>query len=48
MIGNFGKMKDLYALKKQADAMKKQMEQIKVSVVEGEFEIIMKGGQRKW
>jgi len=45
MLGNLGKMKDLYALKKQADAMQKQMEQIKVSVVDGDFEIVMKGDQ---
>jgi len=31
---DFGQIKDLYALKKQADTLKKQMENIKVEVNE--------------
>ena len=42
---DFGQMKDLYALKKQADALKKQMENIKVEVNEDDFTMIMKGDQ---
>lgn len=45
MIDKLGKMKDLYALKRQADVMKKEMEKIKVEVHEGLYTIIMKGDQ---
>jgi DNA-binding protein YbaB len=42
---DFGQMKEMYALKKQADALKKQMENIKVEVSEGNFTMTMKGDQ---
>ena len=45
MIDKLGQMKDLYALKKQADAMKKEMEKITVEVYEGDYRIIMRGDQ---
>ncbi len=45
MIDKLGQMKDLYALKKQADAMKKEMEKIQVEVFEGDYRIIMRGDQ---
>lgn len=45
MFDQLGKMKDLYALKKQADQMKKEMEKILVQVFEGNYEISMKGDQ---
>jgi len=45
MLDKFGKMKDLYAMKRQADSMKKEMEQIVVEVFEGEYKIVMKGDQ---
>ena len=45
MFDKLSKMKDLYALKKQADQMKKEMEKILVQVFVGDFEISMKGDQ---
>ncbi len=42
---DFGQLKDLYALKKQADTLKRQMENIKVEVSEGGFTMVMKGDQ---
>jgi len=45
MFEQLGKMKDLYALKKQADQMKKEMEKILVQVFVGNYEISMKGDQ---
>lgn len=45
MMEKFGQMKNLYALKKQADEMKKKMEKIVVTVEEGQYEIVMKGDQ---
>ena len=45
MINKLGKMKDLYALKKQADMMKKEMEGIKISVEGDGYTIVMKGDQ---
>ena len=45
MIDKLGQMKDLYALKKQADALKKEMEKIQVEVYEGDYRIIMLGDQ---
>lgn len=41
----FNQMKNLYALKKQADEMKKKMEQIVVTVEEGQYEIVIRGDQ---
>ncbi|PJA41022.1 hypothetical protein CO178_01040 [candidate division WWE3 bacterium CG_4_9_14_3_um_filter_34_6] len=45
MLNKFGQMKDLYALKKQADEMKKKMEKVVVTVAEGDYEIKMRGDQ---
>ena len=45
MIDKLGQMKDLYALKKQADALKKEMQNIQVEVFEGDYRIIMLGDQ---
>ena len=45
MLEKFNQMKNLYALKKQADEMKKKMEQIIVTVEEGQYEIVIKGDQ---
>ncbi len=45
MVDKLGQMKDMYALKKQADAMKKEMEKITVKVQEGEYTLVMKGDQ---
>ncbi len=42
---NFGEMKEMYALKKQADMMKKEMEKIMTKVYEGSFEITIRGDQ---
>lgn len=39
-------MKNLYALKKQADAMNKKMEQIMVTIEEGPFEIVIRGNNQ--
>lgn len=44
-MNKFTQMKEMYALKRQADAMKKQMEQITVEVQEGDFTIVMRGDQ---
>lgn len=41
----FSQMKNLYALKKQADEMKRKMEQIVVTVEEGQYEIVIRGDQ---
>lgn len=45
MFDKMGQMKDLYALKKQADQLKKDMEKIKVTLMLGKYEITMKGDQ---
>ena len=45
MFDKVSQMKELYALKKQADEMKKQMEKILVTVNEGDYEIVMRGDQ---
>lgn len=45
MFDKVGQMKDLYALKKQADALKKEMERITVTVSSGDYELTMKGDQ---
>jgi DNA-binding protein YbaB len=45
MMEKFSQMKNLYALKKQADEMKKKMEQIVVTVEEGQYEIVIRGDQ---
>ena len=41
----FGQAKKMMGLKRQADAMKKEMQQIKVEVEEGQVKIIMNGAQ---
>lgn len=45
MMEKFNQMKELYALKKQADEMKKKMEQIVTTVQEGQYEIVIRGDQ---
>ncbi len=45
MMEKFNQMKNLYALKKQADEMKKKMEKIVVTVEEGQYEIVIRGDQ---
>lgn len=45
MLGKLDQMKDMYALKKQADMLQKKMEKITVSVSEGDYTIVMKGDQ---
>ncbi len=45
MMEKFNQMKELYALKKQTDEMKKRMEKIMVTVEEGPFEIVIRGDQ---
>lgn len=45
MFDKVGKVKDLYALKKQADQMKKEMEKITVTVSLGDYELTMRGDQ---
>ncbi len=45
MFDKVGQMKDLYALKKQADQLKKEMEKIKVTVVLNDYELTMRGDQ---
>lgn len=42
---NVGKLKDIYAQKKQLDQMKKRMGKVIVSVREGDFEIIVRGDE---
>ena len=46
MIDKLGQMKDLYALKKQADDLKKQMEKITVEVSQGDYKLVMQGDQK--
>jgi len=46
MFDKLSKAKDLYALKRQADEMKKEMEAITVSVYEGSYKIVMRGDQK--
>lgn len=46
MFEQFGKAKELFKLKKQADVMKKQMEQITVEVEERGVKIVMQGDQK--
>lgn len=43
---NAGKIKDLYKLKKQADEMKREMENIVVEVEEKGVKIVMQGDQK--
>ena len=45
MIDKLGQMKDLYALKRKADDMKKQMEKITVEIEESGYKLVMKGDQ---
>lgn len=45
MIDKLGQMKDLYAFKRKADDMKKQMEKITVEVEESGYKLVMKGDQ---
>jgi DNA-binding protein YbaB len=44
-MNKFSQMKNLLALKKQADDMKKQMQSIKVEVEESGYKIVMLGDQ---
>lgn len=45
MFDKLNQMKDLYALKKQADQIKKEMEQISTEVFEGNFKVVIRGDQ---
>lgn len=45
MFDKLGQMKDLYAMKKEADKLKKEMEKIKVRINEKDYEIVMRGDQ---
>jgi len=45
MIEKFNQMKELMELKKQADAMKKEMEKIHTKTFEGEYEALIRGDQ---
>jgi DNA-binding protein YbaB len=45
MMEKFNQMKNAFALKKQMDEMKKKMEQIVVTVEEGQYEIVIRGDQ---
>lgn len=45
MLDKFNQMKEMYAFKKQADALKKQMEAIITTVYHKNFKIIIKGDQ---
>lgn len=45
MMNKISQMKNLYALKKQADEMKKKLEQITVTTEHKDYEIVMKGDQ---
>lgn len=46
MLEKLSQMKNLYALKKQADAMNKKMEQIMVTIEEGQYEIAIRGNNQ--
>lgn len=45
LTDKFGQAKKLMELKRQADAMKKEMQQIKIEVEEGTVKIVMNGAQ---
>lgn len=45
MFDKINQMKDLYAFKKQADALKKQMEAIITTVYHKNFKVVIRGDQ---
>ncbi len=45
LTDKFGQAKKMMDLKRQADALKKEMEQVKIVVEEGRVKIVMNGAQ---
>ncbi len=45
MFDKIGQMKELLEFKKQADMMKREMEKIHTKVIDGNYEIVIRGDQ---